>query len=267
MTQQHFGRGYSSNAAENYERYFVPAIGRPVADELMGVAALQPGERVLDVACGTGVVTQLAAKATGGTVSGVDLTPGMLEVAKSVTPGDLSIEWHQASADSMPLPDEAYDAVLCQLSLQFFPDRPAALREMRRVLAPDGRLVLNVPGRMPRIFEIIDGALERYVGPEAAGFVRAVFSLNDADEVRALVGEAGFQDVTAEVRTIPLRFPAPAEFLWQYLYATPLAEAVGKMDDEALGALEHDVVQRAQSLVEDGGLAIQQEIVVATGRK
>ena len=108
MAQQHFGSGYGGNAAENYERYFVPAIGRPVADDLMSVAALKPGERVLDVGCGTGVVTRLAAESTGVTVTGLDMTPGMLEVAKSVTPSDLSIEWHQASADSMPLPDEAY---------------------------------------------------------------------------------------------------------------------------------------------------------------
>lgn len=267
MAQQHFGSGYGGNAAENYERYFVPAIGRPVADDLMSVAALKPGERVLDVGCGTGVVTRLAAESTGVTVTGLDMTPGMLEVAKSVTPSDLSIEWHQASADSMPLPDEAYDAVLCQLSLQFFPDRPAALGEMRRVLTPGGRLVVNVPGKMPRIFEIIDGALERQVGPEAAGFVRAVFSLHDADEVRALMSDAGFRDVAVETRTIALRFPAPAEFLWQYLYSTPLAEAVGKMGDDALSALEQDVEQQAQSLVEDGGLTVQQGIVVATGQK
>ncbi len=136
MTQQHFGKDYGSNAAENYERFFVPLFGRPVADDLMGVAALKPGERVLDVACGTGVVTRLAAERTGATVTGLDLNPGMIEVAKSVTPDNMSIEWHQSSAEEMPLPDDAYDVVLCQLSLQFFPDKPAALKEMRRVLAP-----------------------------------------------------------------------------------------------------------------------------------
>jgi ubiquinone/menaquinone biosynthesis C-methylase UbiE len=267
LTQQHFGRVYGSNAAENYERYFVPAIGRPVADDLMSVAALQPRERVLDVGCGTGVVTRLAAERTGSTVTGLDMNPGMLEVARSITSPEMSIEWHQSSAEAMPLSDEAYDVVLCGLSLQFFPDKPAALREMRRVLAPGGRLVLNVPGRTPRIFEIMDDALARHVGSEAATFVRAVFSLHDPNEVRSLISDGGFRDVAVQTRTQPLRVPAPEEFLWQYLHATPLAEAVGKMDDERLAALERDVVESAQDLVEDGGIAIQQGIVVATARR
>ncbi len=267
MTQQHFGRGYGSNAAENYERYFVPAIGRPVADDLMIVAALEPGERVLDVGCGTGVVTRLAAERTGSTVTGLDLTPGMLKVARSIAPKEMSIEWYESSAEAMPLPDEAHNVVLCQMSLQFFPDKPGALREMRRVLAPGGRLILNVPGKMPRIFEIIDNALERHIGPQAAMFVRMVFSLHDPDEVRGLMSDGGFQDVTVQTRTIPLRVPAPEEFLWQYLHATPLAEAVGQFDDERLGALERDVVEQAQDLVEDGGLTIQQGIVIATAKR
>ncbi len=267
MSQQHFGRGYGSNAAENYERYFVPAIGRPVADDLMSVAELQPGERVLDVGCGTGVVARLAAERTGSTVTGLDLNPGMLEVARSTTPKEMSIEWCESNAEAMPLPDEAHDVVLCQMSLQFFPNKPAALREMRRVLAPGGRLILNVPGKIPRIFEIIDNALERHIGPQAAVFVRMVFSLHDPDEVRGLISDAGFQDVTVQTLTKALRVPAPEEFLWQYLRATPLAEAVGQMDDERLGALERDVVEQAQGLIEDGGLTIQQGLVVATARR
>jgi len=267
LTQPNFGSGYGSNAAENYERYFVPALGRPIADDLMRVAALQPGERVLDVACGTGVVTRLAAEQTGVTVTGLDMNPGMLDVARSVTPDELSIEWRQSSAEEMPLPDETYDAVLCQLSLQFFPDKLGALRQMRRVLSSGGRLIVNAPGKMERFFEIIEGALERHVGAEAAGFLRAVFSLHDADEIRVLLSDAGYQDAVAETRAVSLSLPAPEEFLWQYLYSTPLADAVGKMDDAARGALQHDVEQQAGSLVKDGGLTVQQEIVVATGRR
>ncbi len=267
MTQQHFGKDYGSNAAENYERFFVPLFGRPVADDLMSFATLKPGERVLDVACGTGVVTRLAAERTGATVTGLDLNPGMIEVAKSATPEDISIEWQQSSAEDMPLPDDAYDVVLCQLSLQFFPDKPAALKEMRRVLAPGGRLILNVPGEMPRLFAIIAVALERHVSPEAAGFLSAVFLLQDPDEVRSLIADAGFQDTTAEASSVALHLPAPAELLWQYLYATPLAETVGKLDDAQLAKLEGEVVEEAQGLVENGGMAIQQSIVVATARK
>src|SRR3546814_10148611 len=119
-------------------------------------AALREGERVLDVACGTGVVTRLASEQVGatGAVAGLDVNPGMLAVARAATPEGMSIEWHEANAEAMPLPDASFDVVLCQLGLQFMPDRQAALREMRRVLVDGGRLAFNVPGPMPRIFAV-----------------------------------------------------------------------------------------------------------------
>lgn len=265
--QHHFGRKYGTNAAENYERFFVPSIGRPVADELMIAAGLRPEERVLDVACGTGVVARLAAERTGVAVAGLDLNPGMLEVAKSVTPEDLRIGWHESSVDSMPFPDEAFDVVLCQMSLQFFPDKLLALREVRRVLCTTGRLLLNTPGRMHWLFEIMDGALERHVGPQASGFLRAVFSLGDTHEIAALLTSAGFNDVDVQATTVGLDLPPPDEFLWQYLYATPLGEAISKMDDQSLGALERDVVDQAASFAKGGTPNSQQEMVTATARR
>jgi ubiquinone/menaquinone biosynthesis C-methylase UbiE len=129
---------YRGNAAENYERYFVPAIGAPLASDLIDAASLRPGERVLDVACGTGVVTRLAAGHVGaaGNVSGVDINPGMLAVARENAPAASSIEWYEGSAEALPFADATFDVVLCQMGLQFFPDKPKALQEMRRVLTP-----------------------------------------------------------------------------------------------------------------------------------
>src|SRR3546814_12328207 len=82
----------------------------------------------------------------------------MLAVARAATPEGMSIEWHEANAEAMPLPDASFDVVLCQLGLQFMPDRQAALREMRRGLVDGGRLAFNLPGPMPRIFEVMGEA-------------------------------------------------------------------------------------------------------------
>src|SRR5690606_10021431 len=163
---------YGLNLPENYERFFVTAIGAPLAKDLIRLAALRPNERVLDVACGTGIVTRLAAQQIGsnGAIVGVDINPGMLVVARSSTPENLSIEWHQASAEEMPLPDEGFDVVLCQISLQFMANKHAALEEMRRVLVPGGRLILNVPGPAEKLFAVLAKALERHISSEAAGF-------------------------------------------------------------------------------------------------
>lgn len=121
--QQVYGKSYGGTAAENYQRFFVPTIGAPVADDLIAIAGLQPGERVLDVACGTGVVTRLAAERVGaaGSVTGLDINPGMLAVASSATPSDMSINWHEANAESMPFSDSAFDVVLCQMAFSLSP--------------------------------------------------------------------------------------------------------------------------------------------------
>ena len=269
MAEQHFGKAYGGTPPVNYERFFVPAIGAPLATDLIRLAALRPGERVLDVACGTGVVARLASQQVGatGNVAGLDVNPGMLAVARSATPPGMPIEWHEASAEAMPLPDASFDVALCQMGLQFMPDRHAALREMRRVLVRGGRLILNVPGPTPRLFTILGEALERHIGAEAAGFVHHVFSLHDTAEIQNLVSGTGFHDVSVQSDTKPLRLPAPEEFVWQYVHSTPLAGAVAQLDDDHRGLLERDVVAKWQEFVKDRALVLQVRMVVATARK
>ena len=260
---------YGGSAPENYERYFVPVIGAPLATDLVDVAALRPGERVLDVACGTGVVARLAAERVEatGTVAGLDINPGMLSVARSVTQAGSPIKWYESSVEEMPLSDEAFDVVLCSLGVQFFPDRLAALREMRRVLAPGGRLVFNVPGPIPRIFVVLAEALSRHINPGLAAFVNRVFSLHDTDELQQLMGNAGFREGAAQSNTRTLRLPASKEFLWQYVHSTPLVEAVVQADEESRAALERDVIAGWQVFVEDGALLLQLAVAVATAQK
>jgi ubiquinone/menaquinone biosynthesis C-methylase UbiE len=262
-------KSYGGTAPENYERYFVPTIGTRFATELLDAAALQPGERVLDVACGTGVVTRLAAGIVGPdvAVAGLDVNPGMLGVARSVTPARTNIEWHEASAESMPLPDESFDIVVCSLGLQFLPDKTAALQEMQRVLVPGGRLAIGTVGPTPPVFAILEQALARHVKPEVAAFIRQVFSLHDTHELHDLMVAAGFREVQVKPKTLKLTLPAPAEFLWQYVHSTPLAGAVGQIDDEGRAALERDVAAGWQTFVQDGALVAELNIVVSTSRK
>jgi len=269
MFKQYFDEAYGLKPPENYERFFVPAIGKPLANDLIRLAALHPGERVLDVACGTGIVARLASQQVGsnGTVAGLDLNPGMLAVARSVTPADMSIEWYESGAEDMPLSDEAFDVVLCQISLQFMTDKLAALREMRRVLAPGGRLILNVPGPTAKTFAALAQAMERHINPQAAGFVTHVFSLHDTTEIQQLLSEAGFRDIAVQANNKMLNLPPSKEFLWQYVHSTPLAGLVAKVDEEDLAALERDVVEKWQEFEENGTLMYQQRVVVASARK
>ncbi|MFP3943555.1 MAG: class I SAM-dependent methyltransferase [Alphaproteobacteria bacterium] len=263
-----YDRSYGGSLPENYQRYFVPSIGGPVAEDLIEAAALQPGERVLDVACGTGVVTRLAAERAGaGRVAGLDMNAGMIEVARASTLPDLGIEWYEADAASMPLADETYDVVLCQMGLQFMPDRVAALREMRRVLVSGGRVLFNVPGPTPKPFEILAGVLANRIQPEAAGFALAVFSLNDSGEIRQLLSDSGFRDIEVDASEKPLPLPALRDFLWQYIYSTPLANVVEELDEGQRDALEQDVLAGWQDLEADGRLKMSVRMSIARALK
>ncbi len=269
MVEHHYDPSFGADASENYERFFVPAIGRPVAEILLSVAALRPGERVLDVGCGTGVVTRLAADRVGGDgeVTGLDVNPGMLAVARSAAPPDFEIEWCEASAESIPLPDETFDAVLCPMSLQFVPDRPAALREIRRVLVPGGRVTLSAPGPASPLFESLAEAMGRHVAPEAVGFVLAVFALHDETEIEGLLRDARFGDVEVSAEMVDLSLPAPKDFLWQYVASTPLAAVVAEADEEARAALEREVVDRWREFEDGDRMSLRQRLVLATARR
>jgi ubiquinone/menaquinone biosynthesis C-methylase UbiE len=196
----------SGSAAEMYERNMVPAIFEPFANDLLEFADLKKGESVLDVACGTGIVARLAwpKVAPTGRVVGLDVNPGMLEVARIASrQKGVDINWAEGNVSEMPLDPGEFDVVLCQHGLQYFPDRPAALNEMRRVLSARGRLVLNVwrPISFNPGHSVFADVLQRRVSQEAAATRRAPFKLSDRHEFRALVTAAGFHGVIVSLTT------------------------------------------------------------------
>jgi ubiquinone/menaquinone biosynthesis C-methylase UbiE len=256
------------DAAERYERWAVPFVVGPWVPGLLDLAGLRGGERVLDVATGTGVVARLAARrvAPGGAVTGVDLNEGMLEVARRLPlPPGLTVDWRQGSALALPFSDGAFDVVLCQQGLQFFPDRLKALREMRRVLTSVGRVALSVwTGPSPYFVAQREG-LARHVSTEAATSSAAAFSLGDADEVRGLLETAGFRNVVVDHVQMTLRFPPPTEFLLRHLSALPAAELVAAASEEARAALVAHMEEATREYIDGYGLAVPQEVNVATG--
>jgi ubiquinone/menaquinone biosynthesis C-methylase UbiE len=267
-TQHPYGKSYGGSAPENYERYFVPAIGGPFAADLIEQAELRRGERVLDVACGTGIVARLAAERVGssGSVAALDINPAMLAVARDVNRAvDPPIRWYESTAESMPLPDDTFDVVLCQLGLQFVEDRNAALREMRRVVAPHGRVLVSVPTPTP-FFGVLEDALARHL-PAGAPFMRAVFALNDDAGIERLFRSAGFRDVELRRYEKEMHLPPPRDLLWQYLLSTPLAAAVAEASDAIRSALERDVVKGWEPWITDDGLTYRQGMIVTTARR
>jgi ubiquinone/menaquinone biosynthesis C-methylase UbiE len=259
------------NAPEVYETELVPAIFAPWALLLVAKAALHEGERVLDVACGTGVVARLAAPqvGTGGHVVGLDLNPGMLARARASSPPEgAAVEWREGDAGALPFSAATFDAVFCQLGLQYFPDRQKAAREMYRVLKPDGRLVVLVwralahsPG-----FQALAAALERYVSPAASAVMRAPFVFGDTtDELRALLVQASFRTVRVSADVRMVRFASPAALVRHQVASSPLAPHVAAVDDTIRDTLIREVTAEMQCYLSDDGLAfpIEGHIAVA----
>jgi ubiquinone/menaquinone biosynthesis C-methylase UbiE len=260
-------RHYSGTAAELYQSFFVPSIATPVSTELLAAAALQPGARVLDVACGTGVIARAAAERVGptGSVTGIDVAPDMIAVAQTVPAGGAPIAWQQADAASLPLPDESYDVGLCQMGLMFMEDRAGALRELHRVLAPGGRVVVNTPGRIQPLFEVMEKAIADNLDPALGAFVSAVFSLPDPAVLADLLEAAGFRTVGSKEYGAVFDLPGPAEFLWNYIDLTPMGALVADAPEEAKAALERQVVDGSARWLVDDRMRVEQPMALAWG--
>src|SRR5262249_18852200 len=157
------------------------------AHHTVALAALEPGARVLDVACGTGIVARVAAEQIGPAgITGVDANQAMLDVAARVRP---DVEWRRGGVDELPFPHASFGAVLCQMALMFFPDRAGAVEELVRVAAPDGTVVLCVPSsldRQPAYAPFVELAV-RHAGEEAQSLLTTYFSCGDRDELEELL--------------------------------------------------------------------------------
>jgi ubiquinone/menaquinone biosynthesis C-methylase UbiE len=236
----------AGTAAEVYQEYLVPAIFGPWALIVVDAAGLRVGDRVLDIACGPGTVAREAARRVGpgGSVVGLDNNPSMLAVARAVPPpAGTMIDWREGDATALPLDDGTFDVVLCQLGLQYFGDRLAALQEMRRVLVPGGRSVVLVwqsieasPG-----YAVFADVLGRHVGPGAATLMRAPFVLGDTHQLHALMTNAGFHDVSVRGETGTVHFESTEHFVRYQVAGSPLAAAVGDASAAARARVLRDV--------------------------
>ena len=244
----------------------------PCATQLLDLAGVEPGERVLDVACGTGIVARRAAArvGVGGVVTGSDVNEGMLEVA-AATATDLPvrIEWHRADATALPLPDGAFDVVCCQQGLQFVPDPPLALREARRVLAPGGRLALAVWRAIDHhpVFAALVRALERHAGPGTAALMRAPFAGPGREELRRLLSETGFDKVRVRIASFPARFPSPGELLRRQAASSPLGAPLTALDEQPRRALARELDQTLSAWADDDGIVFPMQTWLATARR
>lgn len=258
-------------AAEAYEKYIVPAFMLPLVNGVIDIAAPRPGERVLDVACGTELVARLVAPhvAPGGTVSNLDFDPAMIAVARGLVecPPSVEVTWHCASALSMPFDDGDFDLVFCLNGLQFLPDHAAGLTEMRRVMKPGARLVVTVLSTVDRCkgHSLVLQGLERR-GVDPTPMLKA-FALGGVGKIEALTRNAGFQGESVRTVRDRVRFPSARHFV-DALAAGAVAtrHALARLPEDQRAEFLREMGEEFRQYEHDGGVATPQEQLVLVAR-
>jgi ubiquinone/menaquinone biosynthesis C-methylase UbiE len=243
----------SPAAAEIYESQFVPALFAEWAPRLTGLAGIAPGQAVLDVACGTGIVARTVADVQRGKgrVVGLDLNEAMLDVARRVRP---EIDWRQGDAARLPFPDGSFDVALCQMAFMFFPDRTQVLREMARVVTASGTVAFSVPSRLesqPAYAPFVEMAA-RHAGPEAIGLLGTYFASGDLDELRRLIASAGLHVAAVRTHMGTVKCPSIDAFVATEVESTPLRE---RISDAVLTRIREGAREVLRPFIKPGGAA------------
>jgi ubiquinone/menaquinone biosynthesis C-methylase UbiE len=251
------GYQLSGDAPTLYTRYAY-ALQEPWTDDLILQAHCKDGDRVLDVACGPGLVAgKVRVSNAACKVTGIDINEAMLNAAKKIP----NIEWHLGSAVKLPFADGSFEVVFCQQGLQYFPDRGVAVREMSRVLAPGGRLAVNVWGALDRQpFDIVyHDTIRAFLGPDALIPYSLAFSLSTADELRNLATDAGLKDARIRFEHRTARYPDATDFITGFVLSSPSAGAFQALPEAMRNRFIASIRERLAGYMDDGGIAIPRE--------
>jgi ubiquinone/menaquinone biosynthesis C-methylase UbiE len=261
-----------TDPATIFEEWSVPAIFAPNARLVLDAMAIPADARILDVACGSGIVARTVASRLGsmGRVVGLDFNPGMLTAARRASAAEgLTIEWMLAGAQELPFADGAFDLVFCQHGLQFFPDRAGAVAEMFRVLAPGGEIAISTWRGLDQ--NPFSAAYERAVRRRFDSFALSTpFSLGDPAELRGLLLQAGFRDVSVEPVEIEASFPRPESYTEMRVRASaagvPALQSLSAAElDTLVAAVREDLEEPVRAATRNGCLRFPMRGIVARG--
>jgi SAM-dependent methyltransferase len=256
--------GTAGSFPARYEEINVTAFFKVFAEHLVEQLSLRPGDRLLDVACGTGIVLRTARARVPdlGRAVGLDLTPSMLAVARERS-GD-GIEFVEGDAQQLPFGDGEFNVVTCQQGVQFMPDRTAALTEMNRVLSGGGRVAIACWQGLDR--QLGAEALIRAgddIAPQIADVARAPFSLG-RDELAGLVEGAGFTGVLAIDVTLDSRYPSAERLVAGFETGSPLAFAIAELDPEIVAHWRDTAVANLREYEGPEGLVLPMTTTLVT---
>ena len=252
-----------------YEKYMGPVFMTPSARDLASRFAVKPGADVLELACGTGILTRELVSPSRPAVAlmATDLNEPMLDTAKALV-RDRAVSWRVVDATSLPFADASYDAVVCQYGVMFFPDKVKAAREARRVLRPGGQFVFNVWGTLAenRPSLITHETLARFFAEGPPPFMMVPFGYNDREQIQADLRAGGFSSMRMETVDFEGRAPSAAFVATGMTQGTPLAIEIR---ERASAPLEAVTAAVADALAREFGagevrLPLRSHVITAT---
>jgi len=258
----------SCDGPSAYEKYIVPAYTGAWAKEIVNRACLSQGEKILDVACGTGLVARTAADVLRNCdlIYGIDVNEEMIKKAYEIEKG---INWQNCEVTDMTYSDNYFDVVFCQQGLQYFPDPSLALKQINRVLVKSGRILLSVwrPIQYSPFYESLCKALEKYLDIKAASMLLAAFSLGDYEKLKTLFEDAGFNSININIVIKQMSYSPFEEFVVGGMMATPFFQEIQAMPSSLREEMFSDIYDSNQDYIDDDGLAAPTECYIVNAKK
>lgn len=257
--------------AAAFERDLVPRFSDPWAADLVERLAAEPGEQVLDLGCGTGAVARHASPRVGpdGAVIAVDVSPAMVAAARQATAHLDNVTVKEASAVDLPFPDATFDVVACQQTLQFVPNRQAAIAEIARVTNSGGRIGISTcrslehqPG-----YRAIRDVLTRHAGLPAGEVIASPYGLGDPEPLRSLLTDARLRDIHLNIAVWSIRFDSAQHALRAETSGSPLGDLVDELDLDVREQLVAELIEALRPHTDDDGVVFPFETLVVTAMR
>ena len=253
---------------KNYDRYLGPVLFEPYANDLVARVDVGKEGSVLELACGTGIVTRRLRErlAPGAKIVATDLNESMLMFAKQKFEGSEAIEWKQADATDLPFADQSFDTVVCQFGVMFFPDKEQAAREAFRVLKPSGVFLFNVwdaieENDLPHIAHTI---ISKFFDDNPPNFYEIPFSFHDQETIASLLSQAGFRNIECSIVSMTAEAASAGEVTRGLVHGNPVIAAIRERDESQIPAIEGAVASQVAAQCGDAPVRARMRAVVCS---
>jgi ubiquinone/menaquinone biosynthesis C-methylase UbiE len=262
---------FTGKIPEHYDRYLAALLFEPYAEDLVGRLSMHDGTRILEVACGTGIVTRrLVDKLAGrGTIIATDVNEAMFAHARKGLPRRGDATWRHADATSLPFETRSFDAVVCQFGMMFFSDKAAGAREALRVLRPGGLYIFNVWDSLDvnPVQRITHETVAGFFPTNPPTFYTVPCSYHDVPTIEGLLRDAGFDSIRVERVAKDGRSGSAADAAIGLIQGNPIFAEIMQRRPEALPEIQAAVATRLARELGDQPLRAPLRALVATARR